>query len=78
MSIFATGEGTATAGSDYAAISSNLVFGAGETMETILVPIQTDSTNESSETVNLTLSVPTGGAVIGPTNPATLTINNAP
>lgn len=73
-----TSNGTASAGSDYTAVSSNLTFAAGETMKTILVSIQTDSTNESSETVNLTLSIPTGGAVIGPTNPATLTINNAP
>jgi len=47
-------------------------------MKTILVPILTDTTNEAAETVRLTLSNPTGKATLGSTNPATLTINDAP
>src|SRR5262249_45694084 len=71
---YATSNGTATAGSDYAAASGTLNFAAGETSKTFTVSITDDTAVESNETINLTLSAPTSGATLGSQNTATLTI----
>lgn len=68
--------GTATAGSDYTAPAATLSFGNGETSKTFTVSILDDSVYEGDETVNLTLSNPTGGAVLGETSSAVLTITD--
>ena len=78
---FATSNGTATAGSDYTAVTQTVSFANGDaTNKTVAIPILDDVLVEANETVNLTLSSPTGGATLG--NPATavLTIidNDAP
>ncbi len=73
---FATANGTATAGSDYTAASGTLSFAANELQKTFNVPITDDSAVESSETVSLTLSNPTGTAVLGSPSSATLTIQD--
>lgn len=75
---FATSNGTATAGSDYTATSGTLTFLQGETSKTVSIPIVNDNLLESAETVNLTLSNPTGGATLGTPATATLTINTPP
>src|SRR5207302_50259 len=62
---YTTSDGTALAGTDYAAASGTLVFDAGETSKTFLVPILNNSLAAGDKTVNLTLSSPTGGAVLG-------------
>ena len=56
---FATVDGTALAGSDYAATSGTLVFAPGETNQTIVVPVFGDTLKETNETFYLTLSNPT-------------------
>ncbi len=73
--------GTATGGStplvfpnDYSNAAINLSFASGETSKVITVPILDDAIAESDETVNLTLTNPTGGANIGSQSSATLTI----
>jgi hypothetical protein len=71
---FATSNGTATAGSDYTATATTLVFGAGETFKNVAVPILSGATAEGNETVNLTLSNPGGGATLGTPATAVLTI----
>src|SRR5207237_3706562 len=71
---YSTGDGTATAGSDYTATSGTLTFGAGVTSKTFAIPIVKDTLDESDETVNLTLSNPTGGATLGTPDTAVLTI----
>ncbi|BAP54310.1 hypothetical protein THII_0013 [Thioploca ingrica] len=71
-----TSDGTATAGSDYQAIPGKLLKWAdGDTApKTCNVKIINDKVfNEGYETANLTLSDPTGGAVLG-TSDATLRI----
>ncbi|CAD7216374.1 autotransporter domain-containing protein [Xanthomonas arboricola] len=67
--------GTATSGTDYAAVSSPLVIGAGQTTGTITINPTADSTIEPDETVVLTLASGTGYNVGSP-NSATGTILN--
>ncbi len=69
----ATADGSATAGSDYTAVSDNVSFGAGETEKTVSVPITDDLLSEGSETISLSLSSPSGGELGWPST-ATLTI----
>jgi hypothetical protein len=58
---YATANGTALAGQDYAARSGVLNFADGELTKSFSIPITNDAAIEPDETVNLTLSNPTGG-----------------
>jgi hypothetical protein len=62
-----TTDGSATAGSDYSTISSQLTIPAGETSITFTVPITDDVVDESNETILLSLANPVGAA-LGSTN----------
>jgi hypothetical protein len=75
---YATSDGTATtADNDYDAASGDLNWADGDaTDKTFTVTVHGDAKFESNETVNLTLSAPTGGAVLGTPDTATLTIQN--
>ncbi|MCA1618171.1 MAG: DUF4214 domain-containing protein [Acidobacteria bacterium] len=73
---YATSNGTAVAGVDYTAAGGTLNFAAGETSKTFNVAVSDDSLDEPDETVNLTLSGPTGGATLGTQTTATLTITD--
>ncbi len=53
---YATSDGTATAGSDYAANSGTLTFNPGETSKTITVLVNGDSTIEPNENFTVNLS----------------------
>ena len=53
---YATSDGTATAGADYTETSGMLSFTAGETAQTVSVPVIDDAHDESIETLTLTLS----------------------
>ena len=66
--------GTATADSDYTALSGSLAVSAGARTATIPVTVLDDSTAEGEETVVLTLSVGTAVLVPGSTISHTLTI----
>lgn len=70
---YATSDGTAIAGADYLTSSGTLMFTAGVTETTFPVTITDDLLDEFDETLLLTLSNATN-AVIGGTNPITLTI----
>jgi hypothetical protein len=74
---FSTGDNTARAGSDYTATSGTVTFSDGDMAEkSFSVPILDDNTDESTESVNLTLSNPTGGATLGTASTATLLISD--
>lgn len=75
---YATSNGTATAGSDYTAASGTLSWADGDdSPKTFTVAVTNDSSDEPNETVNLTLSSPTGGAALHPQRrTATLTIQD--
>lgn len=72
---YATSNGSATAGSDYTAASGTLTFAAGVASQTFTVSILDDTIDEPNETVNLTLSNPTGATLTAPSS-AVLTIND--
>ena len=55
----------ATQGKDYLLAAGTLNFGAGQVSKTFTILIPEDSYAESSETINLVLSNPTGGALGG-------------
>ena len=74
---YATSDGTATAGSDYTATSGTLTFSPGEVLKTFSITIQNDAVNEGNETVNLTLTNPTG-PTLGTPSTAILGINDRP
>jgi hypothetical protein len=60
---FSTAAGTATPGSDYAAVSGRLTFAPGQTSKRILVTAADDGVSEPSETFTLNLSNATGGII---------------
>jgi Ca2+-binding RTX toxin-like protein len=67
--------GTATNGSDYAALPTSIAFAAGLSTATVIVDPTADTIVESNETVILTLASGTGYKV-GTTTPVTGTITN--
>ena len=71
---YATSDGTATTGADYASQSGTLHFAAGETVQTILIPILDDGLDEGSEDLRLTLTNPSAGVSLGAQSNAVLII----
>lgn len=61
---YASSDGTATSGSDYTAVSDTLNFGLNEPSKTITIQTLDDGIFEDTETLTVTLSSPTDGAVI--------------
>jgi hypothetical protein len=72
---YATANGSAVAGGDYAGTSGQLVFARGETRKSIRIPINDDQLNEPTDVFNIGLSAPRN-AVIGNPAGATLTIRD--
>ena len=68
------GSGTATSGTDYAALSGGtLTFAAGDTLKTVSVTVNGDDLDESNETVELALSGATNATVSTATGTGTIT-----
>lgn len=70
---YATTNGTATSGADYAALSGTLNFASGDTTATVSITISDDAIYEGDENFTFTLSNPSTGATLG-TASATVTI----
>ncbi len=71
---YATGGGTAVPGVNYTATHGNLVFSPNQSVQTFTIPIDANSPPADGLTVDLTLSGPTGGAILGTPSTAVLTI----
>ena len=61
---YSTNDNTATNGSDYTTTSGTLSFAQGQSSKTFTIPIKNDTAAEGAESLNLTLSNPTGGATL--------------
>ena len=73
---FTTTDGTAIAGLDYVGVTNTIAFGAGERLKWVMVPILHDSLQEPRKTFRVTLSNPTGGAVLVFRQSADITITD--
>jgi Tol biopolymer transport system component len=69
---YATTDGTATAGTDYTAVSGTLSFPEGTFQRTITIPLLNDQIPEGSEQFSISLSNPTGEVDL--VNPSTVLI----
>jgi len=61
---FSAGGGTASNGLHYVATNLTLFFGAGENQKTVVLPIFGNNVQDGNRTVNITLSLPSKGAII--------------
>ena len=71
---YATTDGTASAGQDYAATVGTLTFAVGERLKLLAIPIINDALKEPTETFSLTLSNPSSGMVLGAKATATIVV----
>jgi hypothetical protein len=72
---YATSDGTAQAGTDYAPISGTLTFADGVASQTIVVSLLNNrEIADGTKTFQLTLANPTQGAMLGSTTTAEITI----
>jgi len=69
---FATADGTATAGSDYTAVSGTLTFASGETEQEVRVPITGDGAVEPNESFFVNLSNPVNDVIADGQGEATI------
>lgn len=72
---YATSNGTAD-GNHYSAVSGTLSFAEGETIKTFEVIVADNSTTGGNKAFNLTLSAPTGGAVLGTAKSSVTIVDN--
>ena len=73
---FATSDGTATAGNDYATVNGTLTFSPGDSVKTVNVPILADLVDEFDETFTLSLLSPTNAVISSTSGIATMTITD--
>src|ERR1019366_3589537 len=71
-----TQDGTATAGTDYLPLNTNLTFAAGEWSKTVAVTILDDAVVEGTEQFSLCLTNATGGFSLGQPSTVTISIQN--
>jgi hypothetical protein len=71
---YATSDGSAMAGVSYTTASGTLTFAAGVTSQSFTIPILSGAAGRGNQTVNLTISAPTGGATLGSPTTAVLTL----
>jgi hypothetical protein len=73
---YATTEGTAKDGVDFAQTSGTVTFAAGQTSQSFSVPILNSGKVGGSTSFQVTVSGPTGGATLGTTKLLTVTITD--
>lgn len=73
---YATSNGTAIAGTDYTNTTGTLSFAPGEVTKSFSVPILDNNVANVNKTFNVTLSQPTGNALLVEPSTATVTIND--
>jgi polyhydroxybutyrate depolymerase len=73
---YATTDLTAIHGSDYTGITNTLAFAPGEMVKLVPVAILNDGIREAAKNFRLTLSNPTGGAVLGSRTIITVSIRD--
>jgi hypothetical protein len=74
---YQTSDGSATAGADYAARNGTLNWAAGDSADkTFTVPVKWDGRAEGTESINLALTNPGGGADEGPKTAAVVRIGD--
>jgi choice-of-anchor B domain-containing protein len=74
---YATGDGSAVAGTDYLASAGTLDWPAGDMTDKVIdVPLVNDVAAENAEAFSITLSSPTGGAQVDGTSTLTVTITD--
>lgn len=73
---FTTLEDTALSGVNYLGVTNTLTFAEGETYKIVTVPVLHDNVATDERSLKLTLTNPTGGAVLGPQPTATVSIIN--
>jgi hypothetical protein len=69
---YTTANGTATAGSDYTAVSGTVTFAPGQRVKAVVVPILNDAAGENTEAFTLTLSSPVGATITDGAGAATI------
>jgi hypothetical protein len=75
---FATADGTATAGLDYAALFGTLEFAAGQQSQTVSIEVSGDILIEDNETFFVNLSGASGGTILDSQGIGTLLDDDAP
>ncbi len=75
--VYATANGTATAGSDYLAKSATLTFAAGANQQTIEVTVNGDTAVEPNETFVVNLSSPSGATIADSQGQGTISNDDA-
>ena len=75
---FATSNVSATAGSDYVATNGTLTFNPGDSLKTVVVTINGDTTPEGNETFVVTLSAPSGATISDALGVGTITNDDGP
>jgi hypothetical protein len=74
---FATSDGTASAGVNYAATNGTLTFTGDQTVNSIIIPLLDDGFTKATETFQISLSNPAGGATLGFQSQATVNVQDA-
>jgi len=71
---YSTSDLTAVAGDDYRGITGKLVFGDGETIKSLDIPILDDTVEEGAEAFRIRIFGATGGGVVIPPNFSTVIV----
>jgi hypothetical protein len=75
---FATGDGTAAAGTDYQATSGSLTFSPFQTTRTVTVLVNGDTANEPNETFTVNLSNPQNATLLKAQGTSTIVNDDSP